>query len=185
MSEQPCTTPLSFEQLVDYFTIELDAAASEAIEEHVFACGRCAAELDRVERIVAAFRGQLPPVISTEQLAELRAEGHEIRESTFLPGERREVRFERGLDFMIHRLGGLALGDASRVSVTVRTESTGDVVHIEHFAPFDRSRGEVLIACQKHFAAMPHDVVFDVRVHSPSAAVPAVATYSIPHVFVQ
>jgi hypothetical protein len=185
MSEA-CATPIGFEQLVDYWTSELDAAAVDAIEDHVFGCARCAAELERVHGLVAVFRDHLPPVISNEQLEELRAKGHVIVETTFEPGVRRGVTFEREYDFMIHRLGGLALGDATRVSVTVRLESTGDVVHVEPFAPFDRERGEVLIACQKHFANFPHDVVFDVRVHAASApTMPKLATYSIPHVFVQ
>jgi anti-sigma factor RsiW len=184
-SSGTCATPIAFEQLVDYWTSELDAAAIDAIEDHVFACARCAAEMERVHGLVGVFREHLPPLISNEQLEELRAKGHVIVETTFEPGVRRGVTFEREYDFMIHHLAGLSLGGATRVSVTVRIESTGDVVHVEPFAPFDRERGEVLIACQKHFAMFPPDVVFDVRVHAASGSMPKVSTYSIPHVFVQ
>ena len=184
MSTQ-CGSPIAFEQLVDYWTSELDAAAIDGIEEHVFACASCAAEMERVHGLVAVFREHLAPVISVEQLAELRGKGLSIVETTFEPGVRRGVTFERELDFMIHHLSGLSLGDATRVSVTVRSESSGAVLHEEHFAPFDREKGEVLIACQKHFAMLPADTVFDVRVHVPSTPMPKLSTYPIPHVFVQ
>jgi hypothetical protein len=74
------------------------------------------------------------------------------------------------------------LADAERVEVVVRSEAHGVMVH-EAFAPFDRERGEVLIACQRHFASMPRDVAFDVRVHRAGGAEPEVTTYYIPHVF--
>jgi hypothetical protein len=179
-----CASPLAFEQLVDYWTNELDARAIDAIEEHVFGCASCAAEMERVHGLVAVFREHLAPVISVEQLAELRGKGLAIVETTFAPGVRQGVTFARSLDFMIHHLSGLSLADATRVSVTVRSEGSGAVLHEEHFAPFDRERGEVLIACQKHFAMLPNDVVFDVRVHTPERPMPQLATYPIPHVFV-
>ena len=178
-----CISPISFEQLVEYWTSELDAAAVAAIEDHVFACDTCAAQLERVQRLVAVFRDGLPPVISPEQLRELRQKGLALVENDFVAGHRTEVAFTQAADLLIHHLTGLPLADASRVSVTVRSESTGMVIHEEPFAPFDRERGEVLIACQRHFAAFPRDIVFDVRVHAASRSAPTIATYSIPHVF--
>jgi hypothetical protein len=53
----------------------------------------------------------------------------------------------------------------------------------EPFAPFDRERGEVLVACQQHFAELPPDVVFDVRV-IPRGGPPARdVRYVVPHLF--
>lgn len=182
-SAAACATPIPFDQLVDYWTNELETAAIDAIDEHVFGCAPCAGELERVQRVVGAIRGGLPPVISNEQLAGLRAQGLTIVENTFEPGTRREITFAAATDLMIHRLAGLALADATRVSVTVRSES-GGLVHEEPFAPFDPATGEVLIACQRHFSLFAADVVFDVRVHAPSRPLPQLATYVIPHVFV-
>ncbi|HEX7668485.1 MAG TPA: hypothetical protein VF395_02825, partial [Polyangiaceae bacterium] len=71
--------------------------------------------------------------------------------------------------------------NATRVRVTVGVESTEDVLMEVPDAPFDVAEG-VLIACQRHFAMMPPDVVFEVRVIEASGA-ELKATYRIPHVF--
>jgi hypothetical protein len=177
-----CQAPLTNEQLVAYWSSDLDAAAHDAIEDHLFACDACFTNAERVAQIAQAVRTSLPPVISQADLEALRAQGLAIVENAFEAGKRQSVAFAAGVDLLIHRLGGLDLGDAERVQVTVRNESGGPVIFEEMFAPFDRERGEVLIACQRHFAAYPPDVVFDVRVHRAQRA-PALATFIIPHLF--
>lgn len=166
-------------QLVEYWTKE---GGDPAVEDHVFECEACTLEMERIQRVVSVFRDSLPPVITREQLAELRTTGLAIEDHAFVPGETRAVTFDPKLDLLVHHLGGLSLADASRVGVTVRSPATGMVMHEDPFAPFDRERGEVLIACQKHFAVFPRDVVFDVRVYR-DAGEPQLATYSIPHEF--
>jgi len=167
--------------LLDYWTRDLSPAEVDDVEAHLFACDACTAEAERYASIAAAFRAFLPPAIGPEQLAELRAQGLAIEENSFAPGTRTTVTFPARLDLMIHRLAGLDLVTAERVELTVRSATAG-VVHHDPFAPFDAARGEVLIACQKHFAMFPHDIVFDVDVHRPGA--PSVrSTYEIPHVF--
>lgn len=177
-----CASPLPIGQLVDYWTNELDDAALATVEEHLFGCASCTAAMERVQRVIGAFRSGLPPVITTTQLAELRIQSLAMEENTFVPGERQQITFPANLDLMIHHLGGLSLQDAERVSLTVRSESSGIVIHEDPIAPFDRERGEILIACQKHFVAFPPDIVVDVRVHRP-AQPPQLATYVLPHVF--
>ena len=178
-----CTSPIEDAHLVAYWANDLPPDELADIEEHLFACTTCCAAAERIGQIARAFRTSLPPVISPAELAVLRAQGATLVENTFAAGARQTVTFEPGIDLMIHRLGGLDLATAERVEVVVRTESgaTG-VIFEELFAPFDRERGEVLIACQRHFAAYPHDVVFDVRVHRSSRP-PELATYFIPHEF--
>jgi hypothetical protein len=173
---------LTNEQLVAYWANDLDAAERDAVEEHLFACDSCLASAERVAQIAQAFRMSLPPVISVPELEVLRSKGLSIVENAFEAGKRQTVAFEPGVDLLIHHLGGLNLDGAERVQVTVRNESGGPVLFEEMFAPFDRERGEVLIACQRHFASYPPDVVFDVRVHR-SGAVPELATYIVPHLF--
>jgi len=168
---------VGWEQLVDYW-----AGEGDLVEEHLFECDACAAESTRVARIVAAMRSAIPPVVSAEELSALRGRGLAIAENDFAPGVRQEVEFPDGVDLLIHHLGGLDLGGAERVDVIVRVESTGDVLWTEHFAPFDSARGEVLIACQRHFAFMPPDIVFDVRTIDGSGARTA-GTFVIPHHF--
>jgi hypothetical protein len=177
-----CTAPMGLEQLVAYWSKDLDAGAEAAVEEHLFACDTCFANAERVQRVVQAFRIGPPPVISQTELEALRAKGLTLGENSFGPGQGETVTFARGIDMLIHHLTGLDLTGAERVEVIVRSKSHG-VIFEEPVAPFDRQRGEVLIACQRHFAAFPPDIVFDVRVHEPGTA-GAIATYEIPHVFV-
>ncbi|HEX5063298.1 MAG TPA: zf-HC2 domain-containing protein [Kofleriaceae bacterium] len=175
-----CATPLTDEQLVAYWADDLDEAALAQVEEHLFACDECLANATHVQQVAQAFRG-LPPVISHAELAALRARGLTIVDNDFIAERRTPVTFERHVDFMIHHLTGLDLTAAERVEVIVRDES-GKVMFEEPIAPFDPQSGEILIACQRHFAAFPPDVVFDVRVHR-AAAPPALSTFCIPHVF--
>jgi len=175
-----CTTPITDEQLVAYWANDLDEAAATQVEEHIFTCDECFANATRVEQVANAFRG-LPPVISHAELVTLRAKGLTIVDTNFSANASTTVTFERHVDLLIHHLTGLDLAAADRVEVTVRDES-GNVMFEEPFAPFDRERGEVLVACQRHFAVFPRDVVCDVRVHRASAD-PVLATYHMPHVF--
>ncbi len=181
MSAPPCPRPLDLARIVDYLAGESGDDA-DAVEEHLMGCSRCAGEIDRALGVVRAVRGMLPPVISAAQVAELRAAGLAVEENAFAPGARTEVTFGPGVDFLIHHLAGLDLARAERVHVTVRVEGSGEVLADDHFAPFDAERGEVLIACQRHFAFLPPDIQFDVEVHAPGAPV-VVATYRIPHLF--
>ncbi|HEY5946926.1 MAG TPA: zf-HC2 domain-containing protein, partial [Kofleriaceae bacterium] len=150
-----CLAPLSNEQLVAYWANDLDAHELDAVEQHLFSCDSCLAAAERVASIAQAFRTSMPPVISHAELTALRAQGLSLGENMFEAGKRQSVSFEAGMDLLIHHLSGLDLATAERVEVRVRTESTGAVIFEDMFAPFDRERGEVLIACQKHFAVFP------------------------------
>lgn len=177
-----CSSPIAFEVLVDYWAGELADDEVDRIDAHVMGCPFCAAESESVERIAAACRFRIPPVISAEQLAALQREGVVVVANAFAPGERKEVHFEPHVDVLVHRLGGLALDRATRVRLVVRSESNDQVMLEDDFVPFDRARGEVLIACQRHFAAMPPDVVFEVFAHDDTGGV-STARYLVPHVF--
>ncbi len=182
MTKHSCTAPVSDERWVSYWASDLTADEVAAIDDQLFACDGCAADGQRMSIIVQAFRSMIPPVISTEQLAALRLKGHVIRDNDFSPDVRRSVMFDHDAELLVHHLGGLELADAERVEVIIRSESAGTMFE-EPFAPFDRERGEVLIACQRHFAALPPDVAFDVRVHRRGSTQSTVASYFTPHVF--
>ncbi len=177
-----CPQPIVWERLVEYWAGDLDEADTDRIDEHLFACDACAAESARVARIARAFRAQIPVVVTSAQTAELRAQGLVVEERHFTPSTRTEVEFGRDVDVLIHHLSGMDLSRAERVELEVRVDSTGAVLFAEHFAPFDRDRGEVLIACQRHFAHLPGDVAFDVRIHEQDGRT-IEATYLVPHLY--
>jgi len=177
-----CTTPIDDVRLVDYWAGDLPVDEAEAIENHVFGCVSCTQASAKIAAIASALRGMLPTAVSRAQVDALRAQGLSLVETSIPAGVPTTVTFARHVDLMIHRLAGLALEGTERVHVTVRVASTGAVLTEDPLAAFDAARGEVLIACQRHFAVFPHDIEIEVRAHRPGIA-PTETVYSIPHVF--
>lgn len=179
-----CPNPIAWATLVDYWAGDLDADATDAVEEHQFGCAECTAASARVAAITEGLRAALPPIISRQRLERLRASGARVRENDFVPGERREVDFALDTDLLIHRLnlGGLDLTGAERVDLRITAESTGALIAEIEGAPFDPAEGAVLIACQRHNVALPHDTVMALSIRAPGAP-PRTATYTILHRF--
>lgn len=177
-----CSNAIAWDTLVDYWAGELDDASTETVEDHLFGCADCTAAAARVAAVTEAVRAALPPAVTRRHVERLRASGARIRENDFTPGDRREVQFDAGADLLIHRLGGLDLTGAERVALRITSESTGALVAADDAITFDAAEGAVLVACQRHYAALPHDTVMEVSVHA-GAAPPRRATYTILHAF--
>lgn len=122
----------------------------------------------------------IPPAVSREAVEALRARGLRIDEDALTPGERFTFALPDDVDVFVHRLTGLDLAAAERVRVTVRVESSGEVLFEEPDAPVD-ARGEVLMTCQRHFAKYPPDILFEVRTAGAAGGAPA-AVYPVMHV---
>jgi hypothetical protein len=168
--------------LVDYWAGDLDESDAERVELHLLGCDACTGESEAIARIVQTFKEAVPPIVTEAQTDELRARGLKVVENVFRPGERKLAVFAPEVDILIHRLTGMDLAGAERVSVLILTESTGRILFEDHFVPFDRDRGEVLVACQRHFAMFPPDVLFEVRAHGATGASPP-TRFSVPHAF--
>ena len=178
----PCSSPIAWQTLVDYWANELSPSEEDAVEGHVFGCAACTSESARVASVTEALRALVLPAVTRRRIDALRARGHRIEENAFSPGERREVDFAAGVDFLIHRLEGLDFADAERVSFRVVAESTGETLGELDGVPFERAEGAVLVACQRHYASLPADTVFDVSIHTTSGAVRK-AEYTVLHRF--
>jgi len=177
-----CQSPIALETLVAYWAGDLETLESDRVEEHVMGCASCAAASARVAAITETLRAQIPPIVSPEAVAKLRARGVRIVDNPMHPCETKQAVFSSDIDELLHRLGGLDLSNATRVTVTVSVKETGDVLLRNDDAPFDREAGEVLIACQKHFSALPPNIVIEVESHT-DAGKQHPAVYTIPHVF--
>ncbi len=182
MTTSVCAHPIAFEALVAYWSGDLPSADEDALELHVMGCAECTASSERVAAVALGVRSSIPPLLTNRLLAKLRARGVRIEENPMVPGERKPVLFRRAVDVLLHRLGGLDLANASEVSVVIRDGDTGNVMYEETPAAFDAATGEVLVACQHHFAAFPNNVVIEVRA-TRSADEPIFAQYMIPHTF--
>ncbi len=176
-----CATPIPWEQLVAYWTGELDDSEVDGLDEHLVGCATCSAESARVTALTQALQELVPPVIDHAALAALHARGHQIRDNVIQPNDRHVAVFGAGTEFLIHRLR-IDLSLSTTVGVTVTVEETGAVLLHEPSVAFDRDTGEVLIACQRHFQAFPPNIVIEVCARDPAGG-ELIGRFAIPHVF--
>jgi hypothetical protein len=172
-------THLTLEELVAYFAG--DHADESELEAHLMSCESCTREGTRIAAITEGIRALIPVVVDRKAAERLRAKGHRLRENPVDPGVPNEVVFANDTDIILHRLRGLDLLGASRVSLRVSVESDGRTLIALPSAPFDEESGELLIACQHHFSAFPPDTRMDVEVESKSGT--QRASYLVVHHF--
>jgi anti-sigma factor RsiW len=152
------------ERIEDYLAGFLDEQEAEALEAHLFSCGDCAIESEKLFGLAAAIREAVPPVLTAERFAQLERAGRIAAVNPMSPGGLAEVRYPPEQQLLVHRLGGSDLREARRVDVAL-LDLDGRAISRFDDVPFDPARGEVLVACQSHFAELfPHDAVFRLEV---------------------
>ncbi|MEO8553456.1 MAG: hypothetical protein ABI678_25960 [Kofleriaceae bacterium] len=160
------TCPIPTETLLALFAHELPEAEAETIAEHAFTCERCSGELERVARLVEGLREVIPFVISHAQRDRLAAAGTRVRVTNVPLSTAPHALFSADVDLLVHALQ-MDLARVDRVDVDVQGPN-GEPGALFENVPFDRTTGEVLIACQRHFEGMfPGDPIF--RVHAIEA----------------
>jgi hypothetical protein len=153
----------SAEELADFAAGLLEERATEDLEAHLFSCGDCAVEAEKVFAVGAAVHRAVPAVLSVERYRELSHEGRIGAVNPISPGEVSEVRYPKGQSLLVHRLRGSDLSRAHRVDVSL-FDLEGTLLTRYDDVPFDAEGGEVLIACQSHFAELyPHDIEFHIE----------------------
>jgi anti-sigma factor RsiW len=158
------TGHLSPERLVDYLAGLLDAPGDEELEAHLFSCRACALEAEKLFGLAAAVHRAVPPAISVGRFETLSREGRIAEVNTMTPGQVAEARFPPPGQLLVHRLGGSDLSRARRVDVGLLDLAGRQITHLDN-VPFDAARGEVLLACQSHFADLfPADIVFRLEI---------------------
>ena len=158
------TEHLSSEQLADYLSGLLDESESNELEDHLFSCRTCADESEGLFGLAVAIHAAVPPVLSPEQFQALSAGGRVVAVNSMSPEQTAEVQYPPEGKLLVHRFGGADLRDAHRVDVDL-VDLEGQAVARLDNVPFDAARGEVLVACQSHFADyFPPDAVFKIEV---------------------
>ncbi len=147
MNAPACASPIAFASLVDYWLGELAGEREEALEEHLFACGRCAARLDELVRlgagVRAAFRsGGVCAIVSAPFVEKLRSEGLRLREYRAAPGESVSCTITAADDFVISRLSA-ELSGVKRLDLFEDVDG-GRLRLAMQDVPFDARAGEVL-----------------------------------------
>ncbi|MGE0456038.1 MAG: hypothetical protein AB7O37_21890 [Vicinamibacteria bacterium] len=175
-----CANPLPDERLLEYLCGELSPEQEGPLEDHVFGCAACAAEAEKIAGLVAIVHRLIPAVLTRSRFEGLASAGLVSASKAMTPGKVAEVVYPPSGQVLVLRLGGADLGRAARLDVELRTAQGASIGRMEG-VPFDASAGEVLVACQRHFAeSYPSDVVFVLEVVSGEAR-RRVGEYTVLH----
>lgn len=161
---------------------EGESADVEGFEEHYFACDVCLERVERLQRTVELLRANLPALLTPERRRELEALRPRMPAIQVSPGERGRIRLgplsEVGVFLM-----RAPLERATRVDFEAR-DANGAPLFAYEDVPFDAARGEVVLACQAHYRALPAPRELHVRltIAEPDGARPAFE-YILDHEF--
>jgi hypothetical protein len=140
---------------------DLELDAERAFEEHYFECELCTDRALALERLLEQLRSTLPPVLTTQRRRELEAQHPHMPAIHVSGGEGGVIRLGRGAEI------GLWVMHAPLVGVTQvdlqASNGEGDILFALSHVPFDAERGEVVLACQVHYRALPVPARMHVR----------------------
>lgn len=156
-------------------------AERDALDLHLLECGACSAQAGRMQQLVATLRSALPPVLTEARRDALEAKYGRLAATHVTPGQ----------------TGVLSLSDAEAVGVWVMHCDLAGVsrVDVEAYGeqgqrvmaladvPFDRERGEVLLACQLHYRAVPNARRLRATLRAVGAEPRQLGEYFLDHVF--
>lgn len=175
-----CERPLAAHELYDYFTGGRREDDDDRIESQIFFCPSCSDDAERIGGMFTAVANNVPPVLSRTHFAELEARGRVEQVNVIRGGEAKKAYYPAPGSLLVHRFEGIDLSRAQRVDLDLRTPDGSDIAVFED-VPFDRERGEILVACQSHFAELfPRDLVFDVVSVEDDARTP-LGRYTVEH----
>lgn len=158
-----------------------DTAETEALDLHLLECGACSAQAGRMQQLVATLRGALPPVLTEARRSALEAKHGSLPATHVEPGQTGVLSLSDaeavGLWVMHCDLAGV-----SRVDVEAYGELGQRVMHLAD-VPFDRERGQVLLACQLHYRGVPNARQLRATLHAVGADSRQLGEYFLDHRF--
>ena len=172
-------TCVALESIAAWALDELPAADSEAFEEHLFGCDACARNTHRMLRLVEQLSLALPPVLTPERRRALSARHPRLPTIDIEPGQRRRLRLG-GAEPVGVWIMHAPLAGATRVDLEARAGDT--VLFALADVPFDAARGEVVLACQTHYSALPPVLGVRLKASGPDGERP-VSEYILDHDF--
>jgi hypothetical protein len=162
MSE-PCPVPVPFEALADYLSGSLVEAEESELEAHLFECESCSRAAESLAGLLSVVSAAVAPVLSATRFETLERAGRIETVRTMTPGEKTDVEYPTPGRLLVIRLEGADLTRASRVDVHLENTKGQSIARMES-VPFDPSQGEVILACQAHYAELfPEDSVFTIE----------------------
>jgi hypothetical protein len=143
--------PIPFETLTALWAGELAPEEADSVEVHLFSCDACAAAAQQLDRLLGTLYELIPPVLSRAHVERLVANGVRVKELQITRPTGNEAVFTPELDVFVFALHADMAG-AERVDVEIHDTAGTPHMQFAH-VPFDASRGEVLVACQRHYEA--------------------------------
>ncbi|MBX3604452.1 MAG: zf-HC2 domain-containing protein [Piscinibacter sp.] len=147
MSAPICRAPLDAQTLLAYWLGELDEAATAAVDEHLFGCEACGAELDALVALGAGVRqafgaGLVAAVVGAGFVQRLAERGLQLRQYRVAPGTGVDCHVEPGDDLVVSRLDA-SLAGVRRLDMLLYPGDGTPVLRSEDI-PFDPDAGEVV-----------------------------------------
>jgi hypothetical protein len=150
-----CELSIGLDELARFWLGDLDEREATALEEHVFECTACHHVVHGLAAIgsgvrVASMFDRLPPLPTPERLAELRASGMRLVILNLEPGDVAERQLDPetdGVVFVLHA----PLSAVAQVDLEICSPA-GERFLLVPGVPFDRTKGEVVLACGRHTA---------------------------------
>jgi len=144
-----CKHPLAPRLLADYWLEELTSSDEERVEEHLFSCAECSAELQSLVELIEAIReltrkGAVAVIMSEPFLEKLRGEGLNLRQYRVDPGGKVACTITDQDDLVISRLAADLTG-AKRVDISHCDEEGNERGRVRD-VPFTRAGREVVFA---------------------------------------
>ncbi len=149
MSSPECALGTPLTTLIAYWLGELDAAAESALEEHLFSCETCHAQLRQLVELGRDIRhsvraGHLHAVLTPDFVRRLQDSGLRLREYHIQPGGAVFCTVAPEDDLVISHLHA-PLAGIQRLDLVSRDETAGTSWRVEDIA-FDPRSEEVTVA---------------------------------------
>jgi len=172
----------SLESLAAWSLGELGEEEASTVEEHLFACDRCAGRTSQMQALVFRVRSLVPPLLTAERRRKLESAVNPLPKVVVLAGSSANIYFDKntevGFWLMKADLDGVVRVDCELLLADgAPYQSFPDV-------PFDAGRGEVVLACQIHYRTIgsPGDIVARLTSRDRAGG-ERVAEYRLHHFF--
>jgi hypothetical protein len=150
-----CDRSIHPDELARLWLGDLDEGEATTLEEHAFECSACNDVLHELAAIGTGVRAamtfeRLPPLPTPEQLAKLRASGMRLVDLDVSPGDVAVRPMDLAVDGIVYLLHA-PLANVAQVDLEI-CSPTGERFLLVPGVPFDRTKGEVVLACGRHVA---------------------------------
>lgn len=161
---------------------ELTEAEGQSFEEHYFSCDGCLEQAARMFGLLEQLRASLPPVLTAARRQALEAAQPRLQAVRVRAGERATLHMSAAAPVGVWLLQA-RLEHVTQVNLEART-ADGALQFRLTDVPFDPSRGEVALACQLHYRALPGSAEMLARLTAEDASgARLLGEYTLDHQF--